>query len=373
MPDNGTVFVFLDPITPHFEEDRLFESHPYGEYHAPFVAVRDAFAAHGIPVHTADYLLRDELSGDHNLYFALGTIRNYKRLVGLDGVRLSALFHMEAPIVHPTTYRETPEASRYFKRVYSFSNADALAPFGCADVHLLKFQIPEPYDGIDGRFEPLWQRKERRFLCMISQNKLPTLTYNELYTERLRLLDHFSRNGGIDLYGIGWDRLPFHVGEPKPRPLRALDRLSRYVVERLPFTRKHPYEEVIRSVYRGPVESKYETMSKYTFAICYENMVLDGWINEKIFDAFLSGTIPIYRGAPDVTNYIPEDCFIDPRKFANYDELAEYLRSLTPKEITRYRTNARNFMSSEGYRPFTKDAFSQLFVNAVEEDLGVAL
>ena len=364
------VAVFLDPITHHFEHDRLFEQHPYGDFHAPFLHAKRMLEARGYPVHTADRLLAGEYARDVNVYFALGNIRNYRRLAARGDTILSGLFHFEAPIIHPTTYRETPEASRYFKRIYSFSTPDALAPFGCGGVTLRKFMIPEPYDGIHDGFEDLWSRGDRKFLCMISQNKLPNLWYQELYTERLRLLEHFSRTDSIDLYGIGWDQMPFRVGERRLPP--QLVRLQRLVWERLPFTRKRPYEDVIRKVYRGPVESKHNAMSGYTFAITYENMVLEGWINEKIFDAFLSGTVPIFRGAPDVTDYIPEDCFIDPRHFSTYVELEAYLRSLGPSEIEAYREAAREFMASAAYRPFTKQAFAEILVRAVEEDLSVA-
>jgi hypothetical protein len=91
------------------------------------------------------------------------------------------------------------------------------------------------------------------------------------------------------------------------------------------------YEDVIKRAWRGVVDSKHETMSEYTFAITYENMELEGWINEKIFDAFLVGTVPIFRGAPDVTDYIPEECFIDARRFGDYRELESYLRSQIPR------------------------------------------
>lgn len=365
--------VFIDPITDHFVRGRLFEQHPYSDFHRPWTHVKGLFEDRDIPVHTADYLLNREVEYEKNVYFAIGNVRNYRRLLGRQDVVLSALFHTEAPIVHPTTYQGTPDASKHFRRVYSFSTPAALAPFGCADVDLIKFQIPEPYDGITGEFDELWARNDRKFLCMITQNKLPRLSYRELYTERLRLLEHFGRTDSIDLYGIGWEQLPFYVGEPRTRVVRQLNRARRYVVERLPLVRKHPYEEVIKKVYRGPVDSKHDVMSQYTFAICYENMILDGWINEKIFDAFLVGTIPIYLGAPDVTDYIPEDTFIDPRRFDGHAELEEYLRSLTETEIRDYRERARAFMSSDAYRPFTKYAFGDLFVKAVEEDLALAV
>jgi len=54
--------------------------------------------------------------------------------------------------------------------------------------------------------------------------------------------------------------------------------------------------------------------SQYKFIICFENSKTDGYITEKIFNVFLSGSIPIYDGAPNVLDYINKDSFIQ------YDE-----------------------------------------------------
>ena len=43
--------------------------------------------------------------------------------------------------------------------------------------------------------------------------------------------------------------------------------------------------------------------------------------------------------------------------------------SLGEDEIETYRDNARAFIASDRYRPFTKQAFAELLVEAVEEDL----
>jgi hypothetical protein len=316
-------------------------------------------------VHTADLFLEGRYGSDRNVYFAIGNVANYKKVAARGDTILSGLFHIEAPIIHPTTYRDTPEASKYFERIFSFSSSEALAEFGCGGVELTKYVIPEPYERI---FDDLWAREDRKYLTMISQNKLPNLYIHELYTERLRALEYFSRTDSIDLYGIGWDKMPFRVGERRMPP--QLVRLHRMVWERLPFTKNHPYAEIIEKVWRGAVASKHETMSGYTFALTYENMVLEGWLNEKIFDAFLVGTVPVFLGAPDVTDYIPAECFIDRRDFGDYAELDSYLRSLSPQAIDEYRENARDFIASERYLPFTPQAFAELLLTATLEDLG---
>ena len=65
------------------------------------------------------------------------------------------------------------------------------------------------------------------------------------------------------------------------------------------------------------------------FAFCFENSdSYCGYITEKIFDAFFSGTIPIYFGAPDIQDYIPKNCYIDYRQFHSTDELVKKLKSI---------------------------------------------
>jgi len=48
----------------------------------------------------------------------------------------------------------------------------------------------------------------------------------------------------------------------------------------------------------------------YKFIICIENSKTNGYITEKIFNVFLSKSIPIYDGAPNILNYINQESFI---------------------------------------------------------------
>jgi hypothetical protein len=122
---------------------------------------------------------------------------------------------------------------------------------------------------------------------------------------------------------------------------------------------------------RGPVDSKSETLSRYDFAICFENMALRGWITEKIFDCFFTGTIPVYLGAPEIKEKVPADCFIDMRDFAGYEELRNHLKSLSAAARERYREAARDFLQSPAFDPFCKSTFVNLFRRVVAEDAGV--
>jgi hypothetical protein len=203
----------------------------------------------------------------------------------------------------------------------------------------------------------LWRQSSRKFLVMIYSNKLPRLFTAELYTERLRAVEFFSRRNEIDLYGDGWDP-PQNRIRSHWEPYR-LHRLRQYAVRGWQRFFPDPMLVAARRVYRGRANSKADTLAGYTFALCFENMILKGWITEKIFDCFFSGTIPVYWGAPDVHEHIPAECFVDMRRFRDYQQLRDYLTSLSVDDIKRYRDNARAYLRSSQFFPFSREAFAQ--------------
>ena len=48
--------------------------------------------------------------------------------------------------------------------------------------------------------------------------------------------------------------------------------------------------------YRGPVDNKMKTLSRYTFALAFENTDYPGYITEKLFHALSAGAVPLYWG-----------------------------------------------------------------------------
>jgi len=70
------------------------------------------------------------------------------------------------------------------------------------------------------------------------------------------------------------------------------------------------YDDVLKdkSCYNSP--ELISIYSQYKFIICFENSKTDGYVTEKIFNVFLSGSIPIYDGAPNITDYIVPGSFI---------------------------------------------------------------
>jgi hypothetical protein len=48
----------------------------------------------------------------------------------------------------------------------------------------------------------------------------------------------------------------------------------------------------------------YEFMSRYKYTICFENSQIDYYFSEKLINAYISKTIPIYWGCPQVPDFI---------------------------------------------------------------------
>lgn len=52
-----------------------------------------------------------------------------------------------------------------------------------------------------------------------------------------------------------------------------------------------------------PVEDKLIALKEYAYSIVIENEKSPGWFTEKLIDCLVTGTIPIYWGAPDIKDY----------------------------------------------------------------------
>jgi hypothetical protein len=51
------------------------------------------------------------------------------------------------------------------------------------------------------------------------------------------------------------------------------------------------------------IENKELGLKDYMFSVCIENSTHDTYFTEKILDCFATGTIPIYKGTRNITNY----------------------------------------------------------------------
>lgn len=78
----------------------------------------------------------------------------------------------------------------------------------------------------------------------------------------------------------------------------------------------------------GPVEDKLKFISGYKFNIAFENSSVRGYTTEKIMDAMVANTLPIYWGNPWVGRDFNERSFVNVNSFSSLEEAVEHIVEL---------------------------------------------
>jgi len=82
----------------------------------------------------------------------------------------------------------------------------------------------------------------------------------------------------------------------------------------------------------GGSGGKREFLRRYKFNIAFENNKLPGYVTEKLFEPLAAGTLPIYWGAPDVSEHFNPGCFINYFDFEDENALIERIIELDQNE-----------------------------------------
>jgi hypothetical protein len=90
---------------------------------------------------------------------------------------------------------------------------------------------------------------------------------------------------------------------------------------------------------QGWFKDKIEGLRGYKFAIAFENMALYDYVTEKLFMAFIAGSVPIHMGDPRVHKFGPSNrSIISVHDFATPEDLAKHILYLDahPEEYDKY-------------------------------------
>lgn len=300
---------------------------------APFFFLKKEFKSRGIdlstqdihPIETSDYIIYNDMP---------------KKLPNESDTQKSFLLILESPLVVKNSW--IPERLKSFKKVFTW-NDDYID-----DQQFIKVNYSYDFES-QGMIKT---QAKNKLLCMISANK-SSAQENELYSERERTVRWYEtyHPQDFDLYGMGWDKI-------------RLSGIFR-VLKKVPFLWKSiPFNRY--PSYKGAVSSKKAVISNYKFALCYENIhSLNGYITEKIFDCFFSGTVPIYLGAKNITDYIPSNCFIDRRDFSDLKHLHQFISSMTNEAFQDYIKNIECFLHKQKNGAFSCSHFAKMVVDQV--------
>lgn len=82
-------------------------------------------------------------------------------------------------------------------------------------------------------------------------------------------------------------------------------------------------------------DSKIKFLKKCKFSLCFESTKHNGFLTEKISDAFFGDTIPVYFGSDDVLEYFNEDAFIFVKSREDFDRAIKRIIELD-NDDTKY-------------------------------------
>ena len=221
------------------------------------------------------------------------------------------LFQWQSPVECSRLYNR--KYTRHFRKIYTWN--DDLVD----NHHYFKFYFPalKPMAPHIPSFE------SKKLLTMVAPYKT-SKKIGQLYAERELAAKHFDGKA-FEFYGANWE------------------------------------ENKYRSYRKDAPDLK-----NYRFVLCYEDMGgVKGYITEKIFNAFAAGCVPIYLGATNITDYIPQECFIDRRDFASDDELYAFIESMDKSTYENYLAHIRTYLSSEKAQLFSLKYFQVVFLDAI--------
>jgi hypothetical protein len=330
----------LDFEFSEFWENRLLDHAVARKYAgtAMFALLADRAREAGWEALTADVFLRQRPKRARAFVVTDGYTRFTRRLARA-GVDLAVLLSGESPAVIPWFYHRLAAYTAPYRHALLFRGfSGRVAP-------RVRFHpLAWPFDDTRLRAGPPFAA--RRLLVMVAAHKRrfpvdltrpvrsllangarygrwqyyravdPLFRFPDHYMTRLRAVEHFASSTDFELFGAGWDQL----GLPGFRP--------RFV---------HAPR---------PCGDKRETMARFRFSLAFENCGFPGYVTEKIFDAFLAGTVPVYCGAPDVADFCPKDCFIDVANYGSFDELQRALRDFDERAWSRKREAIDDFLAS---------------------------
>lgn len=297
----------------------------------PWVALRDGFRAQGVELVGLDEW-RDNPDFELHLNVQAARSKSPKFVI-----------LAEHPLIHPANGRQF--LLRRYQTVFTWNPDLAIK-------QAQRIQLPHPLKitaGVDG----YGQRPQ--LVVLINSNKALAwwAPHRNLYRERVRAIRWFERYAPQDfaLYGYGWDR---SARQPLVGGII-------HALEKRGFRRPFPPFPS----WQGIVPTKAEVLRRSRFSIVYENAIFRGYVTEKIFDAFCAGNVPIYWGAPDITEYIPKACFIDRRDFSSYESLYDFLKTMSEETYRGYQQRISDFLHSPQAERFSIAYFVKTIIFSI--------
>lgn len=338
----------LSPFSKNYLGNVMFDG--------PSRVLRDLLSERDISLCTVD--MGDIQSADRILFYDLDNELLQDCIsAGISADKL-VLFLFEPEVTRPDQYN--PRIRQHFGKIFTWR--DDLVD----NVRFFKFRWPQ----IMRRRSPLPGFEERKLLTMINSNKYSYVD-GEGFSYRRKAIKFFDSTGDFDLYGPDWNNYALTLKRAAIALKQALENMPGRNNNRLTLAQaagaavctprltvsylrdmlggRPPFRS-----YGGPVSDKDLTLSHYRFCLCYENQLnRPGYVTEKIFDCLVSGAIPIYLGATNINDYVPQECFIWMNDIPDFRTLHAFMKSMSSDEFYKMQQAGQEFLQSEAFSPWT--------------------
>ena len=322
----------------NYNIENLFDSHPSKiNFHGQWIALKNLLFKKNIELVSQNFL--QSTKPDLEIHLNVWKVKDYK-------CHKFAILN-ETRFIHP----DNANIKLLKKYDHIFSWDTNLIKLGIAT----KIQLAHPLG--NGLVDGFKNRDQFVVLFGSNRNLRGWHPKHNLYNERVKTIRWFENNtqDKFALYGKKWNlsgRLSTRIGST----IHSIEK-------------KLPFKHIKFPSWKGVVLNKQEILLRSRFSIVYENIRgLNGYITEKIFDAFVAGNVPIYWGASDINEYIPENCFIDRRKFSNHEQLYKFLINMTENEFIDYQRAIKNFLEEKSNK-FSCQNFANTIVSKIIKTL----
>ena len=123
-------------------------------------------------------------------------------------------------------------------------------------------------------------------------------------------------------------------------------------------------------------ESLVDAYKDYKFVFALENKQVDGYVTEKMLNAFYSGAIPIYWGSSNINDLFNKKAFINVSDYKNVEECVDFIINMKPEELEKMQkehiyneTNEIIHLMDEEFNAKNGNKTLDEYVNVVREFL----
>jgi len=311
-------------------QDNIFTESGRDSCNLPFIKLKDALKKCAIEIHTPDMCSGEpEIEIHLNVQNPVST--GYKYLILWE---------------HEDIYPKNKIVPNYYRAIFSWKNLRRKNSFLLPCCNL---------DRPSGT--KTFSEREIYFSMLASNNFLNTRNINELYIERARIINWFAKNHPMKfkLYGPNWNF--------KVRNLSIYGRLLRH------FDRIfHVEDQLVKKIYCGYISSKFSILEDSKYSFCYENSRVDNYVTEKLIEAIIGGTVPIYIGPSNIGDFIPDECYINADKFNSLKSLYEFVMEITPNQYSQIQDSGQQWLKTNARNLFGIEQFVQVVVEQLVKD-----